>query len=180
MGYFGGIRHRSKLNASRLTTATLARSSGTPWTGKSTASSKILISGRDPKSRNTSTQFRTGSPPVLVPNQFPTGTELADDEAAPEPEPVPPRTPTSTEKAPQRKEVGGKKNLYGTERDSVAARSPARHVRRRRQVHHQASEGRARREGMASRDGSLDPGRDVGRSDDVCAHRRHEGLEPPR
>jgi hypothetical protein len=30
---------------------------------------------------------------------------------------------------------------------------------------------------MASRNGSLDPGRDVGRPDDVRAHRRHASLE---
>src|SRR6266403_4320507 len=33
---------------------------------------------------------------------------------------------------------------------------------------------------MASGNGSLDPGRDIGRPDDVCAHRHHEGIEPPR
>jgi hypothetical protein len=28
--------------------------------------------------------------------------------------------------------------------------------------------------------GGLDPGCDVGRPDDVCTHRRHEGIKPPR
>src|SRR5260370_21001065 len=46
---------------------------------------------------------------VLVPNQSPTSTELEDDETPPEPEPVQVQAPTSTEKAPQRKEVGGRR-----------------------------------------------------------------------
>ncbi len=32
----------------------------------------------------------------------------------------------------------------------------------------------------AAHDGSLDPGRDARRADDVCWGRRHEGIEPPR
>ena len=43
-----------------------------------------------------------------------------------------------------------------------------------------ASEGRTRGRGVAGRNGSVDPGRDVGRPDDVRADWRHEGLEPPR
>jgi hypothetical protein len=30
---------------------------------------------------------------------------------------------------------------------------------------------------MASGDGGFDPGRDVGRANDVCTHRRHAGLD---
>jgi len=33
---------------------------------------------------------------------------------------------------------------------------------------------------VAASNGSVDPGRDIGRADDVCAHRRHEGVELPR
>src|SRR5882724_8174243 len=33
---------------------------------------------------------------------------------------------------------------------------------------------------MAGGDGGVDPGRDVGRANDVRAHRRHAGIEPPR
>jgi len=32
---------------------------------------------------------------------------------------------------------------------------------------------------MAGGNGSIDPGGDTGRADDVCAHRHHEGFEPP-
>src|SRR5258706_16264817 len=39
--------------------------------------------------------------------------------------------------------------------DTVGARSPARHARGRRQLHHEASEGRARGPGMAGGNGSL-------------------------
>jgi hypothetical protein len=33
---------------------------------------------------------------------------------------------------------------------------------------------------MAGGHGGVDPGRDVGRTDDVRAHRDHEGIEPSR
>src|SRR5258706_14728810 len=52
--------------------------------------------------------------------------------------------------------------------DSPSARSPACHARGCWQVHHQASEGRARGRGVADSNGGLDPGGDVRRSDDVA------------
>src|SRR5260370_574177 len=33
---------------------------------------------------------------------------------------------------------------------------------------------------MAGRDGNLDPGRNVGRSNDVCVHWHHTGVKPQR
>jgi hypothetical protein len=61
-------------------------------------------------------------------------------------------------------------------REFVAARSPARHAAGRGQIHHEAAQGRSRGSGMAGCDGSLDPGRDVGRA--VCADRNVTGAEP--
>jgi hypothetical protein len=40
--------------------------------------------------------------------------------------------------------------------------------------------GRTRGRGAAGCYGGFDPGRDVGRPDDVCADRRCESVEPPR
>src|SRR5882672_2080779 len=61
-----------------------------------------------------------------------------------------------------------------------ARRSPSRDAGGRRQLCHQATESRSRGRRVAGCDGSLDPGGDAGRPNDVCAHRCHAGTEPPR
>jgi hypothetical protein len=64
--------------------------------------------------------------------------------------------------------------------DPVAARSPARHAAGRGQFHHEVVEGRARCSRVTGADGGHVRGRDAWRTDDVCAHRRHAGIEPER
>ena len=61
---------------------------------------------------------------------------------------------------------------------SPALRAPACDAAGRRQLHHQASKGRARDRRMASRDASLDPGRGIRWPDNARPDRRHEGVKP--
>src|SRR5580692_4715145 len=64
--------------------------------------------------------------------------------------------------------------------DPASPRPRARHARGCRQIHHEASQGRARGAGVASGDASLDPGRDERRPDDAGADRHHASAAPPR
>jgi hypothetical protein len=57
--------------------------------------------------------------------------------------------------------------------------APDRHPRRRRRLYHHTSEGRPAARRVANRDRMSDAGRETGRANDVCAHRYHEGVEPP-
>jgi hypothetical protein len=58
-------------------------------------------------------------------------------------------------------------------RQLVTLEDAGNYIMKLPKAEHEAAEWQAR-------DGSLDPGRDVGRPDDVCADRRYEGVEPER
>ena len=58
-------------------------------------------------------------------------------------------------------------------RQIVTLEDAGNYIMKLTKAEHEAAEWQAR-------DGSLDPGRDVGRPDDVCADRRYEGVEPER
>jgi len=63
---------------------------------------------------------------------------------------------------------------------TVAERTQAGHPDGRRQLRHEAAQGRARGAGMAGGYGSADPGRRSRRANDVRSDRRHAGVEPAR
>src|SRR5258708_6632018 len=68
----------------------------------------------------------------------------------------------------------------GHRRNRSRSVSPPCHARGCRNLYHQATKGRAYDRRMAGGYGSLDPGGDARRADDVRAHRCHEGFKPPR
>src|SRR6202043_3864432 len=63
--------------------------------------------------------------------------------------------------------------------DPAAPRPRTRHAQGCRRLHHEAAEGRAEPCGMADRDRGADHGGGGPWAIDACAHRCHEGIEPP-
>ena len=58
-------------------------------------------------------------------------------------------------------------------RQLVTLEDAGNYITKLPEAEHEAAE-------MAGGNGSFDPRRDARRPDDVCARRRHEGIEPPR